>query len=194
MSILPERQEAIDKCFDQFLENRRDDESLDEVIEALEEVVYRALLEKLGFSNSSNEQKKLVRQKMNEFMIAMDFNVPALAHAEKMLRSIGAADFKKAATYLEQLYAMKSSEFSQLQTKHAQNPRKKDPLSKLLAMFVSRKPDISAAEAIALLESGNYSDVIIDFDEFIIEYTRPDGRITTVNKSSIPARLSRLRK
>ena len=102
--------------------------------------------------------------------------------------------FAKAASYLEQLYAMRSQAFSEIQRKHAQNPRDKDPLSKLLAILISRKPDISAAEAISQLESGNYADVIIDFDEDMIEYSHPDGRIRCVNKSAIPARLSRLRK
>jgi hypothetical protein len=193
MSALPTRQDAIDNLFDEFRANGRKDESLDEMFEAFDEVVYLALLEKLGYSNSSDEQKKHVRQKMNKFIIAVNFNIPALAHAEKILHSLGVADFKKAATYLEQLYVMRSTAFSEIQRKHAQKPREKDPLSKLLAIFISRKPDISAAEAIAQLESGNYSDVIVDFDEYIIEYSHPDGRLSSVNKSAIPARLSRLR-
>lgn len=193
MNTLPERQAAIDKHFDDFLEGGADGESLDEMFEAFEEVVFMALLEKLGYSNSSDEQKKLVRLKMSEFMLNMDFNSPAIAHAENMLHSIGAGSFAKAASYLEQLYAARSKAFSEIQSKHAQNPRDKDPLSKLLAKFVSRKPDISAAEAITQLESGNYPDVVIDFDEDIIEYSHPNGRICSVNKSAIPARLSRLR-
>jgi len=194
MSTLPARQDAINKLFDDFQENGHEDESLDEMFEAFDEVVYMALLEKLGHSNSSNEQKKLVRLKMSEFMLNMDFNLPAIAHVENILHSIGAGSFAKAASYLEQLYAMRSQAFSEIQRKHAQNPRDKDPLSKLLAILISRKPDISAAEAIAQLESGNYADVIIDFDEDMIEYSHPDGRICCVNKSAIPARLSRLRK
>lgn len=194
MSTLPARQDAINKLFDDFQDSGHEDESLDEMFEAFDEVVYMALLEKLGYSNSSEEQKKLVRLKMSEFMLNMDFNSPAIAHAENMLNSIGAGSFAKAAGYLEQLYAMRSQAFSEIQRKNAQNPRDKDPLSKLLAILVSRKPDISAAEAIAQLESGNYADVIIDFDEDMIEYSHPDGRICCVNKSAIPARLSRLRK
>jgi len=194
MSTLPARQDAINKLFDDFMENGHENESLDEMFEAFDEVVYVALLEKLGYSNSSNEQKKLVRLKMSEFMLNMDFNSPAIAHAENMLHSIGAGSFAKAASYLEQLYATRSKAFNEIQRKHAQNPREKDPLSKLLAKFVSRKPDISAAEAIEQLESGLYDDVIVYFDECIIEYTRPDGHITPVNKAAIPARLSRLRK
>jgi hypothetical protein len=194
MSTLPSRQDAINKLFDDFRENGHEDESLDEMFEAFDEVVYMALLEKLGYSNSSDEQKKLVRIKMSEFMLNMDLNSPAIAHAENMLHSIGAGSFARAASYLEQLYATRSKAFSELQRKYAQNPREKDPLSKLLAKLVSRKPDIGAAEAIAQLESGNYADVIIDFDEDMIEYSHPDGRICSINKSAIPARLSRLRK
>jgi type VI protein secretion system component VasK len=194
MSTLPARQDAIDKLFNDFEENGHKDESLDEMFEAIEEVVYMALLEKLGYSNSSDEQKKLVRLKMSEFMLNMDFNSPAIVHAENMLHSIGAGSFEKAASYLEQLYAMRSKAFSEIQRKHAQNPREKDPLSKILAKLVSRTPDISAVEAIEQLESGLYDDVVEYFDEHIIEYTSPDGRICSVNKSAIPARLSRLRK
>lgn len=194
MSTLPARQDAINKLFDDFTENGHEGESLDEMFEAFDEVVYMALLEKLGYSNSSDEQKRLVRLKMSEFMMNMDFNSPAIAHAENMLHSIGGSSFAKAASYLEQLYATRSKAFSELQRKHAQNPREKDPLSKLLAKLVSRKPDISASEAIEQLESGLYDDVVEDFDEHIIEYTSSDGRICSVNKSSIPARLSRLRK
>jgi hypothetical protein len=193
MSSLPERQEAINKYFDDFLANASEDESLDEMMEAFDEAIYMALIEKLGYTNSSDEQKMLVRTKMNEFMISMDLNAPELAHAEKMLRSIGAADFKRAAKYLEQLFVARSTAFSEIQTSHANKPRSQDPLSKLLALFNSRKPDISAADAISQLESGAYSDVVIDFDNKEITYSLPDGRSKTINKSSIPARLSRLR-
>jgi hypothetical protein len=193
MSSLPERQEAINKYFDDFLANASEDESLDEMMEAFDEAIYIALIEKLGYTNSSDEQKMLVRTKMNEFMISMDLNVPELAHAEKMLRSIGAADFKRAAKYLEQLFVARSTAFSEIQTGYANKPRGQDPLSKLLAQFNSRKPDISTADAISQLESGAYSDVVIDFDNKEITYALPDGRSKTINKSNIPARLSRLR-
>jgi len=194
MSTLPARQDAINKLFDDFQDSGHEDESLDEMFEAFDEVVYLALLEKLGYSNSSEEQKKLVRLKMSEFMLNMDFNSPAIAHAENMLNSIGAGSFAKAASYLEQLYATRSQAFSEIQRKNAQNPRDKDPLSKILAKLVSRKPDISAAEAIEQIESGLYDDVVVYFDEYVIEYTRTDGHTTSVNKSAIPSRLSRLRK
>ena len=193
MSSLPERQEAINKYFDDFLANASKDESLDEMMEAFDEAIYTALIEKLGYANSSDEQKMLVRIKMNEFMMSMDLNVPELAHIEKMLHSIGAADFKRAAKYLEQLFAARSTAFSEVQTSHANKPRRQDPLTKLLAQFNSRKPDISTADAISQLESGAYSDVVIDFDNKEITYAFPDGRSKTINKLSIPARLSRLR-
>ena len=193
MSSLPERQEAINKYFDDFLANASEDESLDEMMEAFDEAIYMALIEKLGYTNSSDEQKMLVRIKMNEFMISMDLNVPELAHAEKLLRSIGAADFKRAAKYLEQLLVARSTAFSEIQTRHASKPRRQDPLSKLLTQLNSRKPDISTADAISRLESGAYSDVVIDFDNKEITYALPDGRSKTINKSRIPARLSRLR-
>ena len=69
MSTLPARQDAINKLFDDFQDSGHEDESLDEMFEAFDEVVYLALLEKLGYSNSSEEQKKLVRLKMSEFML-----------------------------------------------------------------------------------------------------------------------------
>jgi hypothetical protein len=193
MSSSPSRQEAINKYFDDFLENANEDESLDEMIEALDEVIYMALLEKLGYVNSSDEQKKLVRLKMNEFMMDMDLNIPELAHAEKMLRSIGASDFIKAAKYLEQLYMARSTAFSKIQTKHANKPRRQDPLSRILTQLNSRKSNISAADAISQLESGAYSDVVVDFDENEITYALPDGRLRSVKKASIPARLTRSR-
>lgn len=193
MTTTPDRQSNIDKHFDEYLSKASDDESLDEMIEALDQVIYMALLEKLGYTDSSDAQKKLVRLKMDEFMLNMDFNSPAIAHSENMLRSIGAGSFAKAASYLEQLFATRSKAISEIQSKRAQNPRAKDPLSKILAQLVSRKSDISATEAIEQLESGLYDDVIVGFDEYIIEYSRPNGLITSINKSAIPARLSRLR-
>jgi len=191
MSLLSDRQDAINKYFDDFLANTSEDESLDEMMEALDELIYVALLEKLGYTDSSDEQKKLVRLKMNEFMLSMDLNYPELAHAEKMLRSIGASEFKRAAEYLEQLHAARSIAFSEIQRKHAQKPRRQDPLSKVLTLLKSRKPDISSADAINQLESGAYSDVVVDFDKNEITYALPDGRLKTVKKSNIPVRLTR---
>ena len=193
MSTLPSRQDAINKLFDDFKKNGHEDESLEEMFEAFDELVYMALLEKLGYSNSSEEQKKLVRLKMSEFMLNMDFNSPAIAHVENMLHSIGAGSFPKAASYLEQLYETRSKVFSEIQRKNAKNPREKDPLSKILAKLVSRKPDISAVEAIEQLESGLYDDVITAFDHEEISYSLPGGSEKTVLKSNIPSRLSRLK-
>ena len=193
MSTLPSRQDAINKLFDDFKGNGHEDESLDEMIEALDDVIYKALLEKLGYSNSSEEQKKLVRQKMRDYMMNMDFNSPSLAHAEKMLRAIGVSDFKKAATYLEQLYVHRSKLISQAQRLNAQKPRNKDPFAAVLARVVSLNPDISTEDAIERLESGLYDDVITKFDHEEITYSLPDGSVKTVLKSNIPSRLSRLK-
>jgi hypothetical protein len=76
MSTPSNRQANIDKLFDDFIADSSKDESLDEMIDALDEVIYKALLEKLGFSDSNDEQKQLVRQKMSEYMINMEFNNP----------------------------------------------------------------------------------------------------------------------
>lgn len=59
MNTPPERQANIEQIFDDFIENAPENESLDEMIEALDDVIYKALLEKLGYSNSSIEQKNL---------------------------------------------------------------------------------------------------------------------------------------
>jgi signal recognition particle GTPase len=194
MSSLPDRQEAINKYFDDFLVNTSKDESLDKMMESFDELIYTALLEKLGYSNSSDEQKKLVRLKMNEFMMDMDLNSPALVDAEKILRSIGASDFKRAAKYLESLYEYREKLFTQAQTLKAKQPRNKDPLTKLLSQMIERDSKISAAEVIAQLESGKYSDVVSDFDEDNIYYRIADGQEKIVTKSNIPTRLTRLRK
>ena len=193
MSTLPSRQDAINKLFDDFKGNGHEDESLDEMIEALDDVIYKALLEKLGYINSSDDQKALVRQKMRDYMMNMDFNSPSLAHAEKMLRAIGVSDFKKAATYLEQLYVHRSKLISQAQRLNAQKPRNKDPFAAVLARVVSLNPDISSEDAIERLESGLYDDVITKFDHEEITYSLPDGSVQTVLKSNIPSRLSRLK-
>lgn len=193
MSTSPDRQAAIDKYFDDFLVGGSSDESLDEMIEALDEVIYRALLEKLGYSNSSSEQKSLVRRKMNEFMMKMDFNAPSIVHAEKMLHSIGMADFKKASQYLEQLYIQRSAAISEIQREHAKKPRKNDPFTEILVRILDQKSDISAEEVIERLESGVYSTVIVECDAEEICYALPDGREKWVSKSNIPSRLSRLR-
>ena len=193
MSTSPTHQAKIEQYFDEFISNEPDHESLDEMIEALDDVIYKALLEKLGYSNSSEEQKKLVRQKMRDYMMNMDFNSPSLAHAEKMLRAIGVSDFKKAATYLEQLYVHRSKLISQAQRLNAQKPRNKDPFAAVLARVVSLNPDISTEDAIERLESGLYDDVITKFDHEEITYSLPDGSVKTVLKSNIPSRLSRLK-
>lgn len=193
MSTLPSRQDAINKLFDDFKGNGHEDETLDEMIEALDDVIYKALLEKLGYINSSDDQKALVRQKMRDYMMNMDFNSPSLAHAEKMLRAIGVSDFKKAATYLEQLYVHRSKLISQAQRLNAQKPRNKDPFAAVLARVVSLNPDISTEDAIERLESGLYDDVITKFDHEEITYSLPDGSVKTVLKSNIPSRLSRLK-
>ena len=193
MSTLPSRQDAINKLFDDFKGNGHEDETLDEMIEALDDVIYKALLEKLGYINSSDDQKALVRQKMRDYMMNMDFNSPSLVHAEKMLHAIGVSDFKKAAKYLDQLYVDRSKAISQAQRLNAQKPRNKDPFAALLARIVSQTPDISSEDAIERLESGLYFDVITEFDHEEISYLLPDGREKTVLKSNIPSRLARLR-
>ena len=193
MNTTPERQENIEQIFDDFLENAPEDESSDEMIEALDDVIYKALLEKLGYSNSSIEQKKLVRQKMNEFMINMDFNTPSLAHAEKMLRSIGGGHFANAAKYLQMLHALRAKTFSHSQSQKVQKPRKRDPVGEILERLVQLNPKISAEDAIAQMESDTYNHSIADSDEENIYYETEDGREKFVAKSNIPSRLARLR-
>ena len=193
MSTSPTQQAKMEQYFTEFISNEPDHESLDEMIEALDDVIYKVLLEKLGYINSSDDQKTLVRQKMRDYMMNMDFNSPSLAHAEKMLRAIGVSDFKKAAKYLDQLYVDRSKAISQAQRLNAQKPRNKDPFAALLARIVSQTPDISSEDAIERLESGLYDDVITAFDHEEISYLLPDGREKTVSKSNIPSRLSRLR-
>jgi len=188
-----ERQLNIDKLFDDFLANESPNDSLDEVIEAFNEVVYNALLEKLGYANSSDEQKSLVRTKMSEYMMNMDFNSPSLAYAEKMLRSIGVGDFEKAAQYLDLLYKLRSKVISQSQSDKAKKPRPQDPLTALLGRMVKINPEISSQEAIAQLESDTYSGCVVESDSTSITYERPDGTFKEVAKSNIPSRLARLR-
>jgi hypothetical protein len=188
-----ERQLNIDQLFDDFLASESPNDSLDEVIEAFNEVVYKALLEKLGHTNSSEEQKSLVRTKMSEYMMNMDFNSPSLAHAEKMLRSIGVGDFEKAAQYLDQLYKLRAKAISQSQSDKAQKPRPQDPLTALLGRMVKINPEISSQEAIAQLESDTYSGCVVESDSTSITYERLDGTLKEVAKSNIPSRLARLR-
>jgi hypothetical protein len=194
MSTPSNRQANIDKLFDDFIANSSEDESLDEMIEALDEVIYKAILEKFGYANSCDAQKKLVRQKMNEFMMNMDFNIPSVVHAEKMLHAIGMADFNKAAEYLERLHAHRSNVFSKAQSVAGNCDKKKDPFAELLAVMVSRKNDISTEDVIKQLESGLYSDVICHFDEEEVCYLLPNGLEKCVEKTNIPSRLARLRK
>lgn len=193
MNTPPERQTNIEKILDDFLDNAPENESLDEMIEALDDVIYKALLEKFGYSNSSIEQKKLVREKMNEFMLNMDFNTPSLAHAEKMLRSIGKGNYANAAEYLEKLHTLRAKTFSYSQSQKAQKPRKKDPVGEILERLVYLNPKISAEDAIAQIESDTYNHSITDSDEENIYYETEDGREKSVAKSNIPSRLARLR-
>jgi hypothetical protein len=186
-------QKNINKIFDEYLDNAPQNESLDEMIEALDEVIYKALLEMLGYSNSSPDQKKLVREKMYEFMISMDFNNPSLADSEKIIRSMGIKDFKKAAEYLEKLYVFRTKQISKVQSLNAQHPRDTDPLTQTLSRILTLNPSISANQAITALESGQYSDVITDSDDESIWYLS-NGTEKSVSKSNIPSRLSRLRK
>lgn len=194
MSTPENRQTYINELFDDYISSSKEGESLDEMIEALDEVIYNALLEKLDLSDSSNEQKKYVRLKMSEYMISMDFNNPALAHAEKIIRSMGAANYKEAAEYLEMLYALRSKIFSKAQSIAAKAPKKKDAFEKLLAKLVAKQPDISAEEVIKRLESDTYYDVITDNDDDSFYYQGLNGTEKSVRKVNIPARLSRLRK
>ena len=193
MSTSPDSQIKINELFDDFLANESEDESLDEIIEALDEVVYKALLEKLGYANSSDEQKKLVYQKMKQYMLEMDFNTPSLAYAEDMLHSIGASDYKKAAKYLDKLYLFRSRTISQAQKLKAQQPRQNDPLTKLLVRMIKVNPDISSSEAITQLESDIHIDVITDFDDENICYKVTNEQEKCVAKVNIASRLSRLR-
>jgi len=193
MTTPTERQRKIDKLFDEFLANESPNDSLDEVIEAFNEVVYRSLLEKLGYTDSSDEQKSLVRTKMSEYMMNMDFNSPSLAHAEKMLHSIGVGDFEKAAQYLDLLYKIRSKVISQSQSDKAKKPRPQDPLTALLGRMVKLNPEISSQEAITQLESDTYRGCVVESDSESITYERPDGKLKEVAKSSIPSRLARLR-
>lgn len=186
-------QENINKLFDEYLDNAPENESLDEMIEAVDDVIYKALLEMLGYSNSCTNQKKLVREKMNEFMMGMDFNNPALVNSEKIIRSMGVKDFKKAAEYLEKFYKFRTKEISKAQSAIAKHPRDTDPLTKILSRILKITPSISANEVINTLESGQYSDVITDFDDESIWY-ESNGIEKSVSKSNIPSRLSRLRK
>lgn len=193
MNTPPERQGNIEQILDDFIENAPENESIDEMIEALDDVIYKVLLEKLGYSNSSIEQKKLVREKMNEFMLNMDFNTPSLAHAEKMLRSIGGGHFANAAEYLQKLHTLRAKTFSHSQSQKAQKSRKKDPVGEILERLVDLNPKISAEVAIAQIESDTYNHSITDSDEENIYYETEDGREKFVAKSNIPSRLARLR-
>lgn len=188
------RQRNIDKIFDDFIANESEFESSDEIIEALDVAIYKAILEKFGYADSSEAQKMLVHQKMNEFMMNMDFNIPSLSHAEKMLHAIGAANFNKAAEYLERLHAHRSAVFSKAQSVAGNVAKKMDPFAELLFTMVSRKKDISTDDVIEQLESDLHSDVISYFDEQEICYLLPNGLEKCVEKINIPSRLARLRK
>lgn len=194
MSAPENRQLNIDKIFDDYIANESEFESLDEMIEEVDEAIFKAILEKFGHTKSSDAQKNLVRQKMNEFMINMDFNIPSLAYAEKLLHAIGMADFSKAAEYLERLHAHRSNVFSKAQSVAGNSDKKKDPFAELLVTMVSRKNDISTEDVIEQLESGLYSDVICHFDEEEVCYLLPNGLEKCVEKTNIPSRLARLRK
>lgn len=194
MTTPENRQLNIDKIFDDFIVNESEFESLDEMIEEIDEAIFKALLEKFGHTNSCDAQKKLVRKKMNEFMMSMDFNVPSLAHIEKMLHAIGVSDFKKAAVYLERLHTHRSNIFSKAQSAAGNVDKKRDPFAELLFTMVSRKKDISTDDVIEQLESDLHSDVISHFDEHEICYLLPNGLEKCIEKSNIPSRLARLRK
>jgi hypothetical protein len=194
MTTPEKRQLNIDKIFDDFITNGSEFESLDEMIEEIDEVIFKAILEKFGHTNSSQAQKKLVRQKMNEYMMNMDFNTPSLAYAEKLLHAIGAADFSKAAEYLERLHVHRSNIFSKAQSVAGNADKKRDSFAQLLFTMVSRRRDISTDDVIEQLESVVYSDVICHFDEEEICYLLPNGLEKCVKKTNIPARLARLRK
>jgi hypothetical protein len=188
-----ERQRNIDKLFDNFLAGESPNDSLDETIEAFNEVVYNALLEKLGYTNSSVEQKSLVRIKMSEYMMDMDFNSPSLAHAEKMLHSIGTGNFEQAAQYLDQLYKLRARLISQSQSDKAKKPRPQNPLTAALSRMVKLNPEIGYEDVLSQLDSDTYSEFSISRDRQYITYERADGKVIEVDVVNIPSRLSRLR-
>lgn len=184
----------IEKIFDDFIENGSENEPSDEMLKAFHEAVFTAFLEKYGQTNNSEEQKNLLREKMNQVMASMDLNSPSLAHPEKILRSIGISNYKKAAEYLNRLFQYRIKAFSLAQAKKAKKPRENEPFTKLLMQFVKQDPKISTSEVITRLESGSYSNVVSDFDEDNIYYRNTAGQEEMVAKNSIPARLTRLRK
>ena len=187
-------QKNIDKLFDDYLENAPENESLEEMIEALDEVIYMALLAMLGYSNSCTEQKQLVRNKMNEFMTSMDFNSPALANSEKIIRAMGAKNFNRAAEYLVKLYEFRTKQLSKVQSIRAQQPRKNDPFTKILKRMVEINPTINSENAIIALESDLYSDVVTNFDDEYFYYSGLNGQEKSVARANISSRLARLRK
>jgi hypothetical protein len=110
------------------------------------------------------------------------------------MRAMVAKNFSRATEYLVKLYELRAKQLSKVQSVIAQQPRKIDPLSKTLSRILKINPSISANDAISALESGQYSDVITDYDDDSISYISNNGIERSVNKSSIPSRLSRLRK
>lgn len=184
----------IDKLFDDYLDNAPENESLEEMIEALDEVIFKALLEMLNYSNSCIEQKQLVRNKMNEFMTCMDFNSPALANSEKIIRAMGVKNFNRAAEYLLKLYEFRTKQLNKVQSLKAQQPRKNDPFTKILNRMIEINPTISSADAFIALESDLYSDVVTSFDDEYFYYSGLNGQEKSVARDNIPSRLSRLRK
>lgn len=196
---IPVNQKKINKIFNDFIKSSQKGESLEKAIKEFEKRTHKALLEQRGLSNASPEEKEIIRLEMKEKMREMNFNNPSLVDAEKMLRSIGASDYKRAGEYLTQLHALRDSKIRKNQTLIAKMPRKADPLTKILADIVKQRPDISSRDAIKLLESGHYADTVIESDEDEITYKFPNAyksineRYKTIKKSGIPARLTRLR-
>jgi hypothetical protein len=187
-------QNNINKLFDEYLNNADGNESLEEMIEALDEVIYKALLEMLGYSTSCTAQKKLVRNKMNEFMTHMDFNNPSLVDSEKIIRAMGANNFNRAAEYLVKLYEFRTKQLNKAQSLRAKQPRKNDPFTKILNRMVEINPTISTEDAIIALESDLYSDVVTNFDDDYFYYAGLKGQEKSVARDNIPSRLARLRK
>ena len=123
------REEKINRIFEDWLSHDHDKESTEQKLQSLEPEIYQALLVYYKAENAPKERKELIYQKMKEFMREMNTNNPALVDSEKMLRSIGSLDFKKAADYAESLEKKRLLAIKKSQTDKAKLPRVRKKLT-----------------------------------------------------------------
>lgn len=195
MSSDDKPQSDINSIFEDYENKDSDTETTEQKIIEVENAVYQALLVKNDAVNGSEEIKNRIYSEMKALMATMNTSHPSLVHPEKILRSIGASDYKKAGKYIEDLDAYRKKKERKKQSSRAKSARPVDPLTKILDELVKQNPKITNKEVMEKLEQLNKMGIIEDIEDGEIIFNCGEGKTLGMAKiKNIPPRISKLRK